>query len=530
MSERKNVTPIGRYTQSQHMIIPITTNTTTTSVSPRVSLGATAAATNDPAAAWAAMNTGAAYRHGSMGSHHSAGTGISGDGEHSHGGGGLLPPTHPRHGHIPLPGHVTLGPTDASSSPTRGSPKNLNHAASMPVMRSNSPLPTGSGSSSGRSGKLSHTSSADRMATQSSSPIPGNGEASQSIQAAAAALLTGSGRSAAPGTPLSPTPGIASGYNAPNVSPMPGTTNTTVLVPTRTLVSVPSTGETVIDEKELFALSPSASFRFNISEFDDHDEFEEETQNLERQFPVFKTLGEPVFEVYSRQQRDAILTLWERLVTGVEVKKHSRNSKPKMKVVFCDRAMLRISWKTPASKTFFGGAYNRLTGGAPTGSGGTGAMGTGGGTGTSGGAGGGGGGVDSDPDDDLSSFPLQALRRISSTSEGNGRYSMSKLDSDRVIEFKDIVEIRTDATSDVLRRSESKGYLYGSYPTISLLTGKRSLDFEVTDERLYGELLQGFTLIRNYYQRYLKEEQSNESTGFALWHHKETSTKGNDHV
>lgn len=184
--------------------------------------------------------------------------------------------------------------------------------------------------------------------------------------------------------------------------------------------------DTDIDEKDLFMLSPSASFRLNVSEYDDHDELEDETLEAERQFPAFKTLGEPVFEVYSRQQRDAIMQLWERLVNGVEVKKHSRNSKPKMKVIFCDAAMTKLSWKTPASKTFFGGAstlmgagYNRLTGSnnanaAPPG--------------------------DSDNEDDIQ--PLHGLRRLSSTSDlNNGRYSISRLDSERVLEFKDILEV-----------------------------------------------------------------------------------------
>lgn len=35
----------------------------------------------------------------------------------------------------------------------------------------------------------------------------------------------------------------------------------------------------------------------------------------------------------------------------LQVKKHSRNSKPKVKVLFCDRAMTRITWRAPSSAT-----------------------------------------------------------------------------------------------------------------------------------------------------------------------------------
>jgi hypothetical protein len=451
--ERKNVTPIGRYTQSQHMIIPFAT--ANSSSSPRL----TAGGSTDAIFSFPSTVTS------------------------------MLPPTHP-----PRPLHLQSTHTESAaaiSTPIDASHA-LNHTVSLPNLPSNSGSPT---LLPAHSGVLSHIKSAESMLAASDADSK-----DAHLHAAATALLSGRATPVTVANPPAASSGIPSGLGAPNVSPVP--------MPSRfELKTIPSTGgDTVIDDKELYTLSSSASFRFNYSEFDDPDELEDDALNAERQFPPFKTLGEPVFEVYSRQQRDAIMTLWERLVNGIEVKKHSRNSKPKVKVIFCDRPMTKLSWKTPASKTFFGGAstlmgagYNRLTGG------------------TAGNA------VDSDFEDET---PLQGMRRMSSQSDVNKeRYSINRLDSERVIEFKDIIEIRTDASTDVLRRSESKGYLYGGFPSISILTSKRSLDFEVSDERLYSELLQGFTLIRNYYQKLLREEQSNESTGFALWHHKETSYK-----
>jgi hypothetical protein len=57
-----------------------------------------------------------------------------------------------------------------------------------------------------------------------------------------------------------------------------------------------------------------------------------------------------------------------------------------------------------------------------------------------------------------------------------------------------------------MKRSENKGYLNGGYRTISIITAKRSLDVEIEDDKIHSDLLQGLTLVRNYYQTHLKEE------------------------
>lgn len=82
----------------------------------------------------------------------------------------------------------------------------------------------------------------------------------------------------------------------------------------------------------LQSLSPSASFRFNASDFfndlNDEDNLnyafnfndEDAAQQEERALPPFVTLGATLFDVYSRQQRDAIYELWLRLCAGIEVR------------------------------------------------------------------------------------------------------------------------------------------------------------------------------------------------------------------
>ncbi len=99
--------------------------------------------------------------------------------------------------------------------------------------------------------------------------------------------------------------------------------------------------------------------------------------------------------------------MWQRLCAGITIYKHGRNGKPKEKVLFCDKAMSSLYWLSAGSKPY--------------------------------------------AEDEAEETKAQQQRRSSAfgllssapaePSTANRRFSLSKQDADKLIEFKDITEV-----------------------------------------------------------------------------------------
>ena len=86
-----------------------------------------------------------------------------------------------------------------------------------------------------------------------------------------------------------------------------------------------------------------------------------------------------------------------------------------------------------------------------------------------------------------------------------------KADSDRVLLFRDILEVRDDLGTDVMRRSLAKHFVAGNSPTsvVSIVLSDRTLDFEI-EERRWGPIFHALCVLVHVYN-YQRETQLNSS-------------------
>ncbi len=169
--------------------------------------------------------------------------------------------------------------------------------------------------------------------------------------------------------------------------------------------------------------------------------------------------------------------MWLILREGINVIKHGRKGNPGRKVLFCDFYMTKFYWRSPGSKPdkddvelfsehmLPGSLYTSTT-------------------------------FSSDNDLFADTVPLMSKsysgphepkRRSSFFGTANRRSSLTKGDADRVLFLKDIVEVRSDCSSEVLQRAVSKNHVgvEEGYNILSVITHNRSLDLEVKQVRIY---------------------------------------------
>lgn len=142
--------------------------------------------------------------------------------------------------------------------------------------------------------------------------------------------------------------------------------------------------------------------------------------------------------------------MWSMLRNGVAMLKHGRNGKPKFKALFCDVNMTKLYWRSPGSKA--------------------------------------------DPDQDDSDVEVDTLYPGSivpknryhmpkDTKHNRRTATFTKTDADRVILFREILEVRDDCSTEVMKRSMGKNYLSnnGTHNVISIVMDDRTLDFEIDE-------------------------------------------------
>ncbi len=159
--------------------------------------------------------------------------------------------------------------------------------------------------------------------------------------------------------------------------------------------------------------------------------------------------------------------MWLTLREGINVIKHGRKGKPSNKTLFCDYYMTKLYWRNPGSKLdkddqdlnieliHSGSGYTSTT-------------------------------FNSDPDFLNDTFPFsrtktnESRRKSSFFGAGNRRSSLTKADSERVLYLKDIVQVTSDCSSEVLQRASAKNYVGADgYSILSIIAIGRSLDLEV---------------------------------------------------
>lgn len=79
--------------------------------------------------------------------------------------------------------------------------------------------------------------------------------------------------------------------------------------------------------------------------------------------------------------------------------------------------------------------------------------------------------------------------------------AFQRVDADRELFLDQIVEVRDDISTDVMRRSYAKQFMNrkASSCIISIVLHDRSLDFEV-EERFWGPIFHALQIIVNYYR------------------------------
>lgn len=134
--------------------------------------------------------------------------------------------------------------------------------------------------------------------------------------------------------------------------------------------------------------------------------------------------------------------MWSLLRAGVEVLKHGRSGKPKFKTLLCDLRMTKLYWRGPGARP--------------------------------------------DPDLDESDGDAAEPEHIvtSPHAKQNRRASYANVvrtNADRVILIREIVEVRQDCSTEVLRRSLAKQYISDNTCVISIVLADRTLDFEIQE-------------------------------------------------
>lgn len=188
----------------------------------------------------------------------------------------------------------------------------------------------------------------------------------------------------------------------------------------------------------------------STSSLDDGVSTKEDTRAL-------KSLGPLVNDLLSLPQRRIILDMWSILRVGIEVMKHGRQGRPKKKVLYCDIAMTKLYWRNK----------------------------------------------DDGPGEEILPVDNKKSRR-------NSIFNNSKFftdDSHREILFSQILEVRDDISTDVMRRSLTQQFVVNQLSClISIILFDRSLDFEV-DEQKWGPFYHALQVIVNYYQVILPSTQ-----------------------
>jgi len=198
--------------------------------------------------------------------------------------------------------------------------------------------------------------------------------------------------------------------------------------------------------------------------------------------PCLTQLGPMGAELLTYNQKQCIIDMWNRLRNGILVLKHGRSGKPKRRALYCDDSLAILYWREvgriDSDKEHTHNTRVSLSSSVASAS--EAAM--------------------------LESHNLQHMLDQSnrkSTSRRRSSFSVfSKLDSTREVALKDVLEVRDDMTTDVMKRSVSKKYVdehRNPSLVISIIMKDRTLDFEI-EEMHWGPVYVALQILVDFYQ------------------------------
>mmetsp|Transcript_192 Transcript_192/g.367 ORF Transcript_192/g.367 Transcript_192/m.367 type:complete len:1164 (-) Transcript_192:164-3655(-) len=166
-----------------------------------------------------------------------------------------------------------------------------------------------------------------------------------------------------------------------------------------------------------------------------------------------QSLGLRAGDILSQPQQLCVVTLWQILRTGILVLKHGRSGRPKNRTLYCDDNLRVLFWRDADN-----------TGSA------------------------------------AADYQHQDIDRTKATRRSSFNV-FSKQDSSREVVLRDVLEVRSDLTTDVMRRSLAKKYVFEDQPSlvISLILKDRTLDFQI-DEKQWEPVFNALQIIVDFYQ------------------------------
>jgi len=199
---------------------------------------------------------------------------------------------------------------------------------------------------------------------------------------------------------------------------------------------------------------------------------------------------------FTVQQVDMLCTMYDLLRAGVEVIKHGKSGDPRERMLYCDQKLSILYWMHRSGKEGRLSEHERA-------------------------------GVESDILERLDKDTAQG----GTASAHTGLFGFKKVDSDRMISLREVVDIRDDIETDIMKRSLRKGYVVraarrgyggggggftsaGGSKVVSVLGVSRSLDVEIASAD-YARLFHALQVLINYHRaRRLDDETEDTSYRF----------------
>jgi len=368
-----------------------------------------------------------------------------------------------------LPLQVQTSPFTSSTSADCSSTTPISHTAVVPASSSGhtphtSPIPPSISSSS--SSNSSSSSSAFSCTTSTTSTTPTN---SSSSSVSSSSSSSSSFPSQPPiSSPLSLSSSLSSTSSAPIVSSnaLPHDTAGPISISRKN--SLPMRGPTGDINEDDDDNSPlDTSFLEG-----------ESSKNRETLQGPLATLGLAARDFLMPQQRQMIMKMHSILYAGVEVTKHSKSGKPHKRFLYCDATLSTLFWR----ETRLLKKDSAISAGV--------GMGT------------------ADKEETMTDKSHQAQLDVVHNKAHKRRSNLSFMssafrreDADREILISEILEVRDDRSSTVMKRSLAKHFVAGNEPTcvISIILDERSLDFEVEQEN-WGPIFHALQVLVSYYE------------------------------
>ena len=212
--------------------------------------------------------------------------------------------------------------------------------------------------------------------------------------------------------------------------------------------------------------SPQASFsegRINNRLYSSLSIASENPDNSNTPLPI-RSMHPSVFKLLIAQQRQLLVDLYVLLREGLQILKHSKSGRPKLRFLYCDVDMRKLFWRSSSKGKPNPVALEE----------------------------------NSDGEREREKERRKSLRTPQSR---RSSFAFRRTDAEREVFFEDIEETYDTIVTDVMKTSRDKGYInnkdWGFL--ISIKTSERTVDFEI-DEIYFGILNHGLKILVDFYK------------------------------